>query len=116
MMNFHGHTKAGSEAGMQQKLFYTFTIIKFTSTAQSLVSYFRCMVQTVKFVLAYANQLPVKGINPSTRVRQSNEIIIWETGNGACDGPKKDIKSQVLESQIWRETLKIILFGQLAGA
>ena len=36
--------------------------------------------------------------------------------NGACDGPKKDIKSQVLESQIWKETLKIILFGQLAGA
>ena len=35
--------------------------------------------------------------------------------NGAWDGPKKDIKSQVLESQIWKETLKIILFGQLAG-
>ena len=25
--------------------------------------------------------------------------------NGACDGPKKDIKSQVLESQIWNVQL-----------
>lgn len=108
MMNFPRHTKIGLRR-MQYKLFYKFTIIKFNNTTYNLVNYFRCMIQLIKFVLAYENQLLVKGIDPSARIRQSNEVISRELGKWCFNGPKKDGQCQVLESQIWKETLKIIL-------